>query len=240
MSSSNIIKGGEVAFRIHAFDPEAVETSGPDPVAAPGSGSVRLPCGPGGEDTSLQNSTGESESIEERLSRLEREAYEKGFEQGRKDGLELEEKQLSQQRNQVNAVLSELQEFKRAIMREAERDLAALSTLIAKRIVGEEIRTDPEVIRHTVRRALEFVSDRSRLRISLNPEDMEEMQRIMPELASMTEGGRIQVVEDQAVERGGCMLETGFGRINATVSEQLKVVEREIERAFASPEPEGS
>jgi flagellar assembly protein FliH len=238
MSSSKVIKGGETAFKIHSFDPETVEYPAPEPRAEPKPGAVQLPSGPPASLPSPGIDPGETETEEERISRLEREAYEKGFEQGRKDGLELEAKQLQQQKQRMEALFAEIQGLKSSIFKEAEQELVFLSTLIAKRIVGEEIRSDPGVIRRTVQRAMELVSDRSRLKISVNPEDMDEMQRIMPELASMTKGGQLQVVEDETIERGGCLLETGFGRINATINEQLKMVERELDRAFYDPDPE--
>jgi flagellar biosynthesis/type III secretory pathway protein FliH len=50
----------------------------------------------------------------------------------------------------------------------------------------------------------------------------------------MTEGGTLQVTEDEGVERGGCVLETGFGTIKATVSDQLSIIDKVIDRAFAA------
>jgi flagellar biosynthesis/type III secretory pathway protein FliH len=240
MSWSNVIKPGEnvTPYCIRPFDPDSLDPpparTAPTP---PKPGAVRLPGGstpvsraqnsPPGEDP-------EKESPEEKLARLEREAYEKGFDQGRKDGLALEQKQIQEQRQQVEALFSELRGLKSSLFREAEQDCVTLSSLIARRILRAEIRTDPAVIQRTVREAFDFVADRSRLRISIHPEDMEEMHRILPELAAMTEEEAFQVVEDETLERGGCLLETGFGTINATVSDQCVVIEKALDEAFHS------
>ncbi len=136
----------------------------------------------------------------------------------------------------MEALFSELRSLKSSLFREAEQEAVTLSSRIARRIVREEIRTDPALIRRTVRAAFELVADQSRLAVSVHPEDMEEIRRILPELASMTEGGGFQVKEDEAVDRGGCVLETGFGTIRATVSEQLSAIDKAIEQAFVAGE----
>lgn len=240
MSWSNVIKPGEevTAYCIRPFDPDSLD--GPSGRTGPADskpGIVRLPGGSSPVSRSRSSSSEEDldeESMEDRLARLEREAYEKGFDQGRKDGLALEQKQLQEQKQQVEALFSELRGLKGSLFRETEQDCVALSALIARRILRAEIQTDPGVIQRTVRAALDFVADRSRLRISVHPEDMEEMRRILPELAAWTEEDAFQVVEDETLERGGCLLETGFGSINATVSEQCNVIEKALDEAFHS------
>ncbi|MCF8061219.1 MAG: hypothetical protein K9M82_01775 [Deltaproteobacteria bacterium] len=236
MSWSNVIKKGEeIQFNIHSYEAESLVREDEDPASQPrpSTGALVLPGGPLPRSKD-GNGHEETESAEERLARLEREAYEKGFEQGRKDGLELETKQIEEQRHQMEALFSELRGLKSSLFREAEQEAVTLSVRIAKRILREEIRTDPAVIHRTVRAALDFVTDRSRLAITVHPEDMEEIRKILPELASMTEGGRFQVKEDEAVDRGGCVLETGFGTIRATISEQLAVIDKVIDQAFAA------
>lgn len=240
MSWSNVIKPGQekMLYRIRPFDPDSLnEARGRVAQAAPKPGTVRLPGGSSPVSRSRTSSPEEDleeESFEEKLARLEQEAYQKGFDQGRKDGLALEQKQLQQQKQQVEALFSELKGLKSYLFREAEQDCVTLSSLIAGRVLRAEIQTDPAVIQRTVRAALDFVADRSRLRISIHPEDMEEMRRLLPELATWTGEDAFQVVEDETVERGGCLLETGFGTINATVSEQCHVIEKALDKAFHS------
>lgn len=245
MSWSNVIKqGADIQFNICSFDPDTFNSTNEDeePCSRTQAGALLLPGGPPSKKGRADrvNEDSEEESAEERLARLERESYEKGFEQGRKDGLELEKKQLEQQRQQMEALFAELRDLKPSLLREAEEEAVMLGSRIAKRIIGEEIRTDPSVIQRTVRAALDFVADRSRLSITVHPEDMEEIRRVLPELASMTEGGRFQVTEDDTVDRGGCLLETGFGKINANISEQLSVIDKVIEQTFVSSGKDGS
>jgi flagellar assembly protein FliH len=233
MSLSNVIKDGQdIAYSISAFDPDSIDSSPEEQTPdGPKGGKIKLPGGPSPRPR-MGSAPATDESPDERLARLEREAYEKGFEQGRKDGLALEQKQIEEQKIQMETLFSEFQGLKSVIFRDTEEDFITLCKLISRRIVREEVRTDPAVIKRTVRAALDYVADRTHLKICINPEDMEEVRRILPELASLSEGGTFQVVEDDAIEKGGCTMETGFGKINATVSDQCSTVEKVIDTAF--------
>lgn len=234
MSLSNVIKSGDdVQFNIRSFDPEALALNDDEPPfpSTRAEGALMLPGGPPAEPKETENPE-EEESPQEKSARLEREAYEKGFEQGRKDGMDLEKKQLDEQRQQMEELFSEIRGLKTSLFREAEQEVVALTTHIARRIVRAEIRTDPPVIQRTIRAALDYVADRSRITIAVHPEDMEEIRGILPELASITDGGGFQVVEDNTLDRGGCTLQTGLGKISATIRDQFAAIENVIERAF--------
>lgn len=242
MSLSNIIKRGEdLQYSIRSFDPEVLTLSDDERSSAPTGvkGSLMLPGGPPMGPREAINTVEEEESPQEKAARLEREAYEKGFEQGRNDGMELEKKQLDEQRQEMEVLFSGIRGLKSHLFREAEHEVITLSTLIAKRILREEISTDPSVIRRTVRAALDYVADRTRITIAVNPEDMKEIREILPELASVTEGGQFQIIEDETLDRGGCTLGTGLGRINATIKEQSASIESLIERTFTEGGGEG-
>jgi flagellar assembly protein FliH len=173
-----------------------------------------------------------AESAQERLARLEREAYEKGFEQGQKDGLSLGEKRVQETLSQMEALLRAMTGLKKQVYGEAEAELLRLSVEIARQIIRREITTDPSVVTRAIRAALEYLGDQNQVRVSVNPEDMKEVQRQLPDLAQLFRLERFELVEDRAVTRGGCTLETGFGRINGTIEDQLAMLREELERCL--------
>jgi flagellar assembly protein FliH len=172
------------------------------------------------------------ESVQERLARLERESYEKGFEQGQKDGLSLGEKRVQETLGQMEALLRAMTGLKKQVYDEAEAELLRLSVEIARQIIRREVATDPSVVTRAVRAAFEYLGDQNQVRISVNPEDMKEVQRLLPDLAQLHRLEGFELVEDSAVERGGCILETGFGRINGTIEDQLAMLKEELERCL--------
>ena len=188
--------------------------------------SKKIPEGEDGADTSRK------EDFREKLARLEREAYEQGFEQGRKDGLALETRQMEEKGKQFDALFSEINQLKGRIYIETESDMLKLSMLIAKRVIHEEIQTNNHIIGKTIEAAAAFLVDKSRIRIKIGPEDMSEVKGLLPDFAAMSKGGQFQLIEDHTIHRGGCIMETGFGRINATIEDQLKELEKTIAQQF--------
>ncbi len=171
------------------------------------------------------------EDFKSKIARLEREAYEKGFAQGQRDGLDLEKSKMEEMGRQYEALLAELRDLKIHILRDSEGEMLKLVELIIKKVIGEEIKTSESVIRHSIKSAAKFLTDKRKVRIIINPDDMEEVKKMLPDLSRLTKGGNFQLTEDPSVGKGGCMLETGFGRVNATIEDQLdeliKVIDKE-------------
>jgi flagellar assembly protein FliH len=105
---------------------------------------------------------------------------------------------------------------------------------IAKKIVRSELQAGSYRIGETIRAAMRLLVDTSQVRIRINPEDMEDVSKLIPSMSVDTKAGRIQILEDHGVHRGGCILQTGFGNVNATVEDQMALVEKEIERLLNS------
>ena len=172
------------------------------------------------------------EDFKERLARLEKEAYEKGFEQGQRDGLALEKRQMEEKSRQLEKLMADINGFKARLYSEGEQDLLKLSTLAARTIIREEVRTNPGIIGNTIRAALEYLVDKSMICIHVSSDDIDEVRRILPDLSALTKGGKFQLMEDKAIEAGGCLIETGFGRINSTIEDQLSMLEQIIQNEF--------
>jgi flagellar assembly protein FliH len=250
---SNLIKEDQkTLFEISAFRAEEIgPLEQPDHPDEEG-GQVKLPVGkdpslyPQGppevaaadDEFALQQDdagdTGDAEDVNEaeKLAELEKEAYRKGFEQGQRDGFAIEEKQMADKARRLESLLTGLGGLKAQIVGETEKELLELAIGIAKCVLSAQVKMDSAVIARTVRAASTLVVDRSQIRIVINPDDMEAVKGLLPELATTTKGAKLEIAEDPTIERGGCILETGFGRINATIESQLETIQKELEAEF--------
>ena len=143
-------------------------------------------------------------------------------------------KQMEEKGKQFDTLFSELNGLKALIHSETEEELLKLSMLTAKKIIREETRTDIQIIGRTIRAALKFVVEKSHIRILINPDDMEAVREILPDLAALNKRAEFQLTEDNGIKRGGCILETGFGKINATIEGQLEVLGQKVDQEFKS------
>ncbi|HJT24578.1 MAG TPA: FliH/SctL family protein, partial [bacterium] len=67
--------------------------------------------------------------------------------------------------------------------------------------------------------------DQVHLKLHLNPEDVEEVEAQKEQLQLSVGAGELEIVPDARIERGGCVLETEAGSVDArlsTVVEQIK------------------
>ena len=67
---------------------------------------------------------------------------------------------------------------------------------------------------------------RGRITIKLNPADLELLADIKPQLLSgLPEAGRAAFEADEGIARGGCLIETDGGEVDARIERQFQVVE---------------
>jgi flagellar assembly protein FliH len=107
-----------------------------------------------------------------------------------------------------------------------EADLVQLALAVARKIVDREVSLGPEAVTRIIRQALSRVEHAGRIVIKLNPTDLELLADIKPRLLSgLPEGGRAAFEADAGIARGGCLIETDVGEVDARIERQFQVVE---------------
>lgn len=145
--------------------------------------------------------------------------FEQGYEEGREEGLQtvLAEAYAEQERqaqvfsDAITSLSEECRARHEEWLKSLEPALAGLSTAIAGKIVGAEIKTDPSLINAWVEQALKEVMQSSAVRIRVNAPTM-------PEVHSAEH--TIELVRDPSMPMG-CVIETEAGMIDARVDSML-------------------
>lgn len=160
---------------------------------------------------------------EEKVRRLEQEATEKGLEEGRRRGLEDSRQRIEPLIKALGDVCSDFQESRRACLWEAERALVSLALSIARCILRRETSTSTEVVREMVTHALKEVDSNDILSIHLHPEDWDIMNEtgLVGQDAVLALPRGVQVVRDDSVGRGGCLISSDICSIDGRLDEQL-------------------
>ncbi|NPB09086.1 MAG: hypothetical protein GXO17_01905 [Thermodesulfobacteria bacterium] len=168
--------------------------------------------------------------VSEKLALLAQEAYEKGFEQGQKDGEALGRKKYETLASRLVDVLKSLEKEIENHVLSLEPQVLALVKLMAEQVINREITQGPEVLREAIREALSHVVDQARVKIRLNPGDLEFLEEILESLSEDLSRLRdFEVVPDAGVSRGGCLLETDFGLIDATIERRWREALQKLE-----------
>jgi len=160
-----------------------------------------------------------------RVAKLEREAFATAYAQGEKAGHEAGAKRADAMLRRMADTLKELEDLRMTIVRQSERQVVQLALSIAHRILRREVAVDQELTCAMARVALDRLGEASSVRVRLNPEDHAAINAIQgPGWA----GRQVTIEPDPAVNRGGCLIESPFGFIDASVEAQFQVIEQAL------------
>jgi flagellar assembly protein FliH len=135
---------------------------------------------------------------------------------------ELEEKVAAER----EGVLHACEEFGRERARyfvEVEEEVVRLALAIAARVLHREAKLDPLLLSAAVRVALEKVAEDSTTVLRVPVTEVEQWRGIF--LAQASEPS-VQVVGDERLGEGECVLDTNVGKVELGVSAQLSEIER--------------
>lgn len=170
------------------------------------------------------------ESTEEKLEAARAVAYSEGYAAGKDDGVAAERKRLGDLLDNLGNSVSELAETRDKLYRGFEEQCVLLAFAVAEKVIRRRIEADREIVVQAVRDALDIVKDYRTVKIRLHPEDVELVQEAESLIKDMIEKGKeITVVGDGAIERGGCLIETDFGIVDARVGSRIQAVEEALE-----------
>jgi flagellar assembly protein FliH len=150
--------------------------------------------------------------------------YENGLLQGEKNGKEIAERKMEAVMQRYSDAICEVQRLRSSLYAQVEREVVKLAVAVAKKIVHREIQVDLDIVRTLVRVALSRVAEKSTVTICLNPVDYDYLVEHRAEL-SQSEGQDISLLADKSIERGGCLIQTNCGDIDARVEEEFLEVE---------------
>jgi flagellar assembly protein FliH len=168
-----------------------------------------------------------------RAAQIEQEAYEKGFSQGEKDGLELGEKKALKVIEGLENLLVEMGNLKQEIIREYEKEILGLIFAISEKIIHHQLEAHQEALKKTVFNAIYFAAEKNNMVLRVNPEDFEYVEKFRPEIFTrFNELRSIVMTSDASITRGGCLLETQYGDIDARIETQLEKIYQCLEGVF--------
>jgi flagellar assembly protein FliH len=112
------------------------------------------------------------------------------------------------------------------LIEDAEPELVRLAVGIAERVLHQQIALDRGVVVEMAKVAIARLVDRESVTVRVNPGDLERMREHRDEFLSGGDIKNFRVIEDQRVDRGGVVVETDGGTIDAKISTQVGEAKR--------------
>jgi flagellar assembly protein FliH len=149
------------------------------------------------------------------------EGYAAGFEQG-----------LSQAESiiqQAAELKLQLDERNKRIYKEAENEIMELVLDISRKVLGEELTQNPDILISLINKALDKCTFKEKLSIRVSEQDYDYVNDNKDRIVMLTEGiNDLEILCDRALKAGSCIVETQAGEIDSGITVQIN----EIEKAF--------
>ena len=159
------------------------------------------------------------------INESKKQGYDTGYEAGYQDG----QKEADRLVERMHSILDNVMKRREEILSETEYQIVELVVLMARKVVKIISENQKTVIMNNVLQALKKVKGRGDVTIRVNLADAKLTTEHIQDFIDRVEAVKgITVVEDTTVEKGGCIVETDFGSIDARISSQLSELEQKI------------
>lgn len=160
---------------------------------------------------------------------IKRNSYEEGLKEGKKDGYDSGKEEVNRLIDRSHKILEAVLNRREQILNETEEQIIQLVLLMTRKVVKVMSENQKSVVMANVLSALKKVKARGDVTIRVNLEDVKLTTEHIKDFTEQVESvSGITVVEDSSVEKGGCIVETDFGAIDARISSQLSELESKI------------
>ena len=172
-----------------------------------------------GKDEAQDEGRRPEEELELRL----KEAYERGLREGEQRAY----KRLESEIESLRGIIESIGEYKNEILRTTEAELLDLAFKIAEKVVQISLEKDRSIVQKIIQKAVQEVKDKSEITIYISPHDE---AVIMENRTKILEGieGEIKFIVEPTIEKGGCVVQTSSGRIDALITSQLDEIRKRL------------
>lgn len=164
----------------------------------------------------------------EESKRIREDSNNKGYADGLKKAQTDIESDRQMAMDQSKQIIEEASRTKIEILSSVEADMVRLVLAIAKKVIVADLMIQPEVIAEIIRQAIANLDDPDNLRIYVNPADISAITDVI-DWGGLTEIGsrdiEIEVKGDQRISRGGSVIESAGGTVDARLETRLETVE---------------
>ncbi|MCF0241569.1 MAG: flagellar assembly protein FliH [Treponema sp.] len=160
---------------------------------------------------------------------FEEEAKRKGYEDGTQEGYAAGKAESERLVDRMHKMLEAVMQRREEILRDTETQIVELVILMTRKVVKIISENHKNVIMANVMAALKKVRTRGEVTLRVNMEDVKLTSEHTDDFIKYVEKVQgVTVLEDSSVEKGGCIVETDFGAIDARISSQLTELENKI------------
>lgn len=179
--------------------------------------------------------------IEEVKVRVQ-DAYNQGFADGQETTAATFKTQIQRHHDwlkNMDSVVNELRSQYASEIESLEDTVVKLSMLAAENILGREAGANSEIVIEQVKKAIRSLDEDKVFKIHIHPENIEILESVKSELTGdKSQIKDVEIVSNESVGKGGCILETSAGMVDARLKTQLEQLEKSLNEAMSKNRPQ--
>ncbi|MGN1055213.1 MAG: FliH/SctL family protein [Comamonas sp.] len=173
------------------------------------------------------------EEVQQMVEQARQQAYEQGVQQGEQKASQEWQARMADYQNNIgrevaqrlNEVLHHAQTAVQGLQQQMAPDLLQLAVDIARQVVRQELRCNPQALQPVVSEALDMLgADTKPALVRLNPDDFKQLEA---HLRASLPNPKVEWLADPTVPLGGCLVESQGAQVDGSI-------ERRWQRAVAA------
>ena len=172
---------------------------------------------------------------EQEVELREAESYEKG----RVQGEQAARADLTEELEKLNMIVRGITEGFDRLSAEAQEACVDIAIEINRRFVHTIAENSSDLIKETIKSAVRMATEKEKVVIRVNPADLDEVREHQDDIIFIGDGiSRLEIRPDKLVDRGGCIVETEAGNIDARLETRFAELEKSLKDSLFGEEPE--
>lgn len=149
------------------------------------------------------------------------EGYSKGYESGFED--------FDKVMRKLHVIIASLIAERKGILESSSGQIVSLVMQIAIKVIKRITDSQKDIVLENVNEVLKRVKDKTQITIRVNLDDLDIVRHKKSDFISRFDIiENLEIIEDPNIGKGGCIIETNFGEIDARISSQLDKIEEKF------------
>nr|WP_267508463.1 flagellar assembly protein FliH [Borreliella garinii] len=166
---------------------------------------------------------------EEKLKRDLEVATAKGREEGYSKGYESGFEDFDKVMRKLHSIIASLIAERKSILESSSGQIVSLVMQIAIKVIKKITDSQKDIVLENVNEVLKRIKDKTQITIRVNLDDLDIVRHKKSDFISRFDIiETLEIIEDPNIGKGGCIIETNFGEIDARISSQLDKIEEKF------------
>ncbi|WP_031530981.1 flagellar assembly protein FliH [Borreliella garinii] len=166
---------------------------------------------------------------EEKLKRDLEVATAKGREEGYSKGYESGFEDFDKVMRKLHSIIASLIAERKSILESSSAQIVSLVMQIAIKVIKRITDSQKDIVLENVNEVLKRIKDKTQITIRVNLDDLDIVRHKKSDFISRFDIiETLEIIEDPNIGKGGCIIETNFGEIDARISSQLDKIEEKF------------